>query len=89
MGELLKEYNGSLLINHSVASKIARAKTLNIFRLLDAQRNVRIIRFLYETELIMRTQENRSLDLSTAELNDIDFRDSAINRKYLNFISLS
>ncbi len=84
MGELLKEYNGSLTSNEVMAT-LARAKTLNIFRELDPQRNVRIIRFLYEAKQLSET----SLDLSTAKLCDMDFRDSAVNGKRLDHLSLT
>ncbi|CAF5101196.1 unnamed protein product, partial [Rotaria magnacalcarata] len=64
-------------------------KTLNIFRQLDAQRNVHIIRFLYEAKQLTDTPENRSLDLSTAKLLDIDFRDAAVDGKQLDQLSLT
>jgi uncharacterized protein YjbI with pentapeptide repeats len=88
MGELLKEYNGSLTSNEVMAT-LARAKTLNIFRELDPQRNVRIIRFLYEAKQLSETQKYPSLDLSTAKLCDMDFRDSAVNGKRLDHLSLT
>ncbi|CAF5040448.1 unnamed protein product, partial [Rotaria sp. Silwood1] len=88
MGQLLKEYNGSLTANE-VASTLARAKTLTIFRQLDAQRNIQIIRFLYEAKQLTEMHDNSSLDLSTAELRDMDFRNSAINKKKLNNLSLT
>ncbi|CAF5168968.1 unnamed protein product, partial [Rotaria sp. Silwood1] len=73
MGRLLEKNNGSLTSNE-VAATLARAKTLNIFRQLDAQRNIRIIRFLYEAKQLSEIHENRPLDLSTTKLPDIDFR---------------
>ncbi|CAF2031452.1 unnamed protein product, partial [Rotaria magnacalcarata] len=51
------------------------------FRQLDAHRNVQIIRFLYEAKQLTDTPENLSLDLSTAKLFDIDFRDAAVDAK--------
>ncbi|CAM2713876.1 unnamed protein product [Rotaria socialis] len=88
MGKLLKENHGEI-ISSKVAITLARVQTLNIFRQLDAQRNVHIIRFLYEAKQLTDTPENRSLDLSTAELSDIDFRESSINKKILNNLSLT
>ncbi|CAF4036623.1 unnamed protein product, partial [Rotaria magnacalcarata] len=88
MGKLLKENHGEIISN-KVAITLARVQTLNIFRQLDAQRNVHIIRFLYEAKQLTDTPENRSLDLSTAELSDIDFRESSINKKLLNNLSLT
>ncbi|CAF5062963.1 unnamed protein product, partial [Rotaria sp. Silwood1] len=88
MAKYLEKGNGSLTSNNVMAT-VARVKTLNIFRQLDPQRNVRIIRFLYEAGQLTKTQERPSLDISTAELRDIDFRDSAINKKKLNNITLT
>ncbi|CAF3502140.1 unnamed protein product [Rotaria socialis] len=87
IGKLLEKYHGSIKSSEVVAT-LARVKTLNIFRQLEPQRNVQIIRFLYEAKQLTDTPENRSLDLSTAELSDIDFRESSINKKILNNLSL-
>ncbi|CAF2063444.1 unnamed protein product [Rotaria magnacalcarata] len=87
-GALLEKYNGSLSCNPIVASLI-RAKTLKVFGELEPQRNIRIIRFLYESGQIRETREHRALDLSRAELRDVDFRHLAINGKHLHHISLA
>ena len=84
----LRENNGSLTSN-SVISTLARIKTLNAFRQLDSQRNMRVVRFLYEASQLTGTEEYSALDLSTAELRDIDFRDIAISKKNLPQISLA
>ncbi|CAF1176782.1 unnamed protein product [Rotaria magnacalcarata] len=88
MGKLLKENNGSI-ISSQVAATLARVETLNIFRQLDAQRNVQIIRFLFEAKQLIDTPKDRSLDLSTAQLLDIDFRDTAVDGKQLDQLSLT
>ncbi|CAF3793996.1 unnamed protein product [Rotaria magnacalcarata] len=88
MGKLLQENNGSLTFNR-VTATLARVKTLNIFRQLDGQRNIRVIRFLYEAEQLTETQENRSLDLSTAKLLDIDFHNTAVDEKSWDQLSLT
>jgi uncharacterized protein YjbI with pentapeptide repeats len=88
MGQLLENHSGSLVSNQ-VLMTLARAKTLNIIRRLDPQRNIRIIRFLHESEQLSGTREQRSLDLSTAELPNIDFRHLAIYGKQLDNISLA
>ncbi|CAF4029351.1 unnamed protein product [Rotaria magnacalcarata] len=88
MGKLLEKYNGSIK-SSEVTATLARVKTLNIFRQLDAQRNVQIIRFLYEAKQLTDTPEDRSLDLSTAKLLDIDFRDAAVDGKQLDQLSLT
>ncbi|CAF3476460.1 unnamed protein product [Rotaria socialis] len=80
MAKLLEENSGSLRRN-DVTSTVARVKTLNTFRQLDAHRNVQIIRFLYEAKQLTDTPENLSLDLSTAKLFNIDFRDAAVDTK--------
>ncbi|CAF1334317.1 unnamed protein product [Rotaria magnacalcarata] len=88
MAKLLEKYDGSL-ISDNVASTIARVKTLTTFRQLDAQRNFQIVRFLYEAKQLTDTPENRSLDLSAAELYDIDFRNASIKKKSLHNLSLT
>ncbi|CAF3348588.1 unnamed protein product [Rotaria socialis] len=84
---LLKESNGSLTLNE-VTATIVRIKTLNIFRQLDAQRNVRIIRVLHDAKQLTETQEHSALDLSTAKLCDIDFHHVATNEKQLHKLFL-
>ncbi|CAF1112840.1 unnamed protein product [Rotaria magnacalcarata] len=80
MAKLLEKNSGSLRRN-DVTSTVARVKTLNTFRQLDAHRNVQIIRFLYEAKQLTDTPENLSRDLSTAKLFNIDFRDAAVDAK--------
>ncbi|CAF4444406.1 unnamed protein product [Rotaria sp. Silwood2] len=87
MATLLEKSNGSLIAD-KVTATVARAKTLTVFRQLDAQRNIQIVRFLYEAEQLTEIHKNSSLDLSTAKLRDIDFRDAAINEKQLGQLSL-
>lgn len=87
MGKLLKESNGSLTTDE-VITTLSRANTLNIFRQLDGQRNTRIIRFLHEAKQLSETFEHVPLDLSTANLYDIDFRNLAIDGKKLTDFSL-
>ncbi|CAF3791787.1 unnamed protein product, partial [Adineta steineri] len=72
IGDLLKESNGSLTTNPLTAT-LARVKTLNVFRQLDPPRNMHIIRFLYEADQLTNTDNHISLDLSKAELYNIDF----------------
>lgn len=87
IAKLLDEKNGSLMLEKVTATG-SRAKTLNTFRELDSERIIRIIRFLHEAGQLNYPQNYSSLDLSTAELRGIDFRESAINRKKLNNLSL-
>lgn len=87
MAKLSEKYNGSI-ISAEVAATIARVKTLNIFRLLDASRNARVVRFLHEAKQLTDTSENSALDLSTASLTDIDFRHIAVDQTRLDDISL-
>ncbi|CAF1495751.1 unnamed protein product, partial [Rotaria sordida] len=88
MATLLEKSNGSLTADELTAT-VARAKTLTILRQLDTQRNIQIVRFLYEAKQLTGIHKNSSLDLSTAELRDIDFRYTAINTKKLNNLSLT
>lgn len=87
MAKLLDEKNGSLTSDR-VTATVSRAKTLNTFRELDPQRSIRIIRFLHEVGQLNHQENYSPLDLSTAELHGIDFRESAINRKKLDNLSL-
>ena len=70
MANLLKENNAVLTAN-PVVSTIARAKTLTAIRQLDSARNSYLIKFLYESKQLINGEN--PLDLSDAELNEIDF----------------
>jgi uncharacterized protein YjbI with pentapeptide repeats len=72
IGILLKENNGSLT-NNVVIHALARAKTLNTISQLDPRRNARLVEFLYEARQL---SGEMPLDLSGAQMNDIDLSDS-------------
>jgi uncharacterized protein YjbI with pentapeptide repeats len=74
MGDLLEKNRNGSFTSDGLMAAIARVKTLNTFRQLDGSRQTHIIRFLYEAELLTNTNESVALDISTAELTDIDFR---------------
>ena len=78
--QLANENDGSLT-HHALLVTLARVRTLNILRQLSLQRSMRIIRFLLEASLLA---QNTALDLSSAELRHLDFRDLATNRKHLD-----
>ncbi|CAF4220130.1 unnamed protein product [Rotaria socialis] len=88
MGQLLANNSGSFTSN-SITATLARVKTLNIFRQLDPQRNIRIIRFLHEAGQLNYLANSSSLDLSSAELRNINFSYSTINKKKLETLSLA
>ncbi|CAF1210003.1 unnamed protein product [Rotaria sordida] len=88
MAAVLDKNNGSLTLNQ-VMGTVTRAKTLAVFRQLDTQRTIQIIRFLYESGQLWETDDRLSVDLSTAKLHDIDFRDIAINGENLIQLSLT
>jgi uncharacterized protein YjbI with pentapeptide repeats len=73
IGDLLEKKNGSLT-SHSLTHTLARVKTLNTIRQLDGSRQIHVIRFLCEAGQLINTNESTALDISTAELTDIDFR---------------
>jgi uncharacterized protein YjbI with pentapeptide repeats len=73
IGDLLEKKNGSLT-SDPLTHTIARAKTLNILRQLDGSRQIHVIRFLCEAGQLTNTNKSTALDISTAELIDIDFR---------------
>jgi uncharacterized protein YjbI with pentapeptide repeats len=72
---LLKESNGSLTSN-SLTHAIARVKTLTVLQQLDGLRQQHIIDFLYEARQLTNTNESNALDISTADLANIDFHKS-------------
>ena len=74
MGDLLEKNQNGSFTSDGLMAAIARVKALNTFRQLDGSRQIHIIRFLYEAELLTNTNESVALDISTAELTDIDFR---------------
>jgi uncharacterized protein YjbI with pentapeptide repeats len=88
IGRVLDKYKGSITVNDATAPTV-RVKTLNVFRQLDSQHNVRIIRFLHEAKQLTETDGRRPLDLSTTKLFHIDFRDVAVNEKQLDGLSLT
>ena len=71
IGELLEKTQGSLTSNPIVAA-VARVKTLNTVRRLDGSRNTLLIRFLYEARQLTKTTESAALDISTANLINIE-----------------
>ena len=73
LATLLKDGDGSLTEKPVIAT-VSTLKTLNIFRQLDPSRNTRIIRFLHETKALTVINGSGPLDLSSAELETIDFR---------------
>ncbi|CAF1542387.1 unnamed protein product [Rotaria magnacalcarata] len=88
VANMFKKNNGSLT-SDNVTATIARVKALTTFRQLDAQRNIQIIRFLYESGQLTKTAQRPSLDLSTAKFCNMDFRELAVNEKQLDELSLT
>ncbi|CAF3061609.1 unnamed protein product [Rotaria socialis] len=85
----MMQNNHGMLTSNLVTATITRAKTLTIFRRLDASRNIQIIQFLYEAGQLGEKNNQSALDISTAELREVDFRYLAINKKKLNDLSLA
>jgi uncharacterized protein YjbI with pentapeptide repeats len=75
MGDFLEKKNGTLTSDPLIHT-LARVKTLNAIRQLDGTRQIHILRFLYEAGQLTNTNQFIALDISTAELTDIDFRKS-------------
>jgi uncharacterized protein YjbI with pentapeptide repeats len=73
IGNLLEKEDGSLT-SDPLTHTLARVKTLNTIRQLDGSRQIHVIRFLWEAGQLSYTKKSHALDISTAELNDIDFR---------------
>ena len=72
MGELLQKQNGISLVSHPVSFALARSKTLNTIEQVGPRRAARLIMFLYGAGQL--TIGDKSLDLTEADLNNIDFR---------------
>ncbi|CAF1518023.1 unnamed protein product [Didymodactylos carnosus] len=62
---------------NNIIATVIRANTLIVLRRLDPKRKRLIIQFLYEAKLI--TKDNNPVDLSDAELNNVDFTNSIFN----------
>jgi uncharacterized protein YjbI with pentapeptide repeats len=76
IADLLKENDGSLT-SDPLTAILARAETLNTIQQLDGSRQPHVIRFLYEAKQLSNVDERTALDISSAELTDIDFHKSA------------
>lgn len=72
IGALLEKGNGSLTSNRLTAT-LARVKTLNVLRQLDGSRRIHVVRFLHEAGQLSRAVEAVPLDMTAAELTNIDF----------------
>ena len=85
MGDLLEGKNG-LITSDFVSRTLARVKTLNVLRQLDGARQTHLIGFLYEAGLLTATNQSAPLDISTAELMNIDFRKCIPSKKIKNMV---
>ena len=86
MAVLLMANKGTLTADPIVAT-IARAKTLAAIRQLDASRKLRLIEFLYEAKQLQSI--GRPLDLSDAELNNLNFDSGPRIHRNLRYLSLT
>ncbi|CAF0928398.1 unnamed protein product [Adineta steineri] len=59
--------------NYEAARFVARFKTLIAFRQLDPKRKTRLFKSLYVGKLAGRLDEDMAIDLSSADLSNIDF----------------
>ena len=81
IGQLLKESNGSLTSNPTIAA-IAHAKTLHASRLIGSVRCSQMISFLYDAGQLFRGQN--PLDISGVYLNNIDLSDAPL--RYISLV---
>jgi uncharacterized protein YjbI with pentapeptide repeats len=72
MGELFQRINGSSLSYSPTIFALARAKTLNVIEQVGPIRATHLVKFLYGAGQLSIGE--KSLDLSEAYLNNIDFR---------------
>ena len=70
---LLKEGVHLNNTNHEAARFVARFKTLITLRQLDPKRKTLLFKSLYEGKLAGRLDQDTVIDLSSADLTDIDF----------------
>lgn len=73
IGQMLEHNQGSLT-NNTITATLARVKTLTILRQLDTYGKIQIIQFLYEAGQL--NANNKPLDLSTADLNNMNMNNS-------------
>ena len=74
MNVLIEQHNGTPTKNPWTAI-LMRVKSLTLIRQLDAERNSRVVYFLYAAGLLTDRQYPPPLDLSEAELDGIDLSD--------------
>ena len=88
LAKLIERY-GQALNGSSAASLVARFATLSALNRLDSTRRSFLVRLLYESQLITERTENEHVPVSleSANLTDLDLRDS-VQRRPLLYISL-
>jgi len=84
---LLKEHLGENIPQYRGVGIIARARTLTVFRRLDAERKGSVLRFLHESRLIDR--ESYIIDLDGADLSGADLSWADLSRTNLMGANLS
>ncbi|CAF3834978.1 unnamed protein product [Rotaria sp. Silwood1] len=88
ISNLLEKTDGYLNSNPLTAA-LARAKTLNVIGQLGSSRSRQLIEFLHDAKQM--TTGDKALDLSGAQLNQLDFRGSSAlhTRKKLSLVGIS
>ncbi|CAF3338020.1 unnamed protein product [Rotaria sp. Silwood2] len=88
ISNLLEKTDGYLNSNPLTAA-LARAKTLNVIGQLGSNRSRQLIEFLHDAKQM--TTDDKALDLSGAQLNQLDFRGSSAlhTRKKLSLVGIS
>ncbi len=84
---LLKEHLGENIPQYRGVGIIARARTLTVFRRLNAERKGSVLRFLHESRLIDR--ESYIIDLDGADLSGADLSWADLSRTNLMGANLS
>ncbi|CAF3441522.1 unnamed protein product [Rotaria socialis] len=85
IGQMLERNQGSLT-NNTIIATLARVQTLSIVRQFDSHGKAQIIQFLYEAGQLTASQN--PLDLSTADLNNMNMN-SSISELPMNELSLA
>lgn len=82
MTELLLKENLRKAEPEGEVGKIARVRTLTVLSRLDGKRKESVLKFLYESGLII-FGDNLIIDISGADLSGIDLAEANLNRAYL------
>ena len=86
MSELLLEKKLRKSDEEDEVRKLARVRTLTVLRRLDGRRKANVLKFLFESELLIR--ENSFIDLDGADLSRVDLSGASLHTTQLDSTNL-